>query len=200
MHNPLKRPILEILKTAHSPLKEYELHKILGGDAFEQFVENCDDTLILFRKHFLVMNALYELHEELLTQGFYLQISALEIQLIKINDSTSKNQALSEDSGFEKLSRYYRNWDHFRNTNDNDVTELLQTFWKKFLAHEEKNQSLKTLQLQNEASWSDIKQQYRRLCQQHHPDKGGDAIYFIEINQAYNNLKCLYERTNLDME
>ncbi len=195
MHNPLKRSILEILRESSEPLKEYDLHTTLGGCAFAQFVENCSNELSLFRKHFLVMNALYELHDELLSEGIYLQISALHIQLKKVNKkvrpSSCSVKALSADITFQKLSEYYQNWQHFNKTNDDDVSSLLQQFWKKFLANEEKAQSLACLELTEEASWSDIQQRYRQLCQQHHPDKGGDSLYFIEIRQAYDNLKCI---------
>jgi len=191
MHNPLKRPILEILKNSSEPLKEYELHSTLGGAAFAQFVENCSNELGLFRKHFLVMNALYELHDELLHDGIYLHISALHIQLKEVNPSDSLVKILSTDITFQKLSQYYQNWQHFNKTNDKDVSVLLQQFWNKFLANEEKAQSLACLELTEEASWSDIQRRYKQLCQQHHPDKGGDSLYFVEIRQAYDNLKCI---------
>lgn len=196
MSNPLKRPILEILKESDKPLKEYDLHSTLGGAAFAQFTDNCSLDLILFRKHFLVMNALYELHDELLADGFYLHISALDIQLIpQSKESTSvdnRENNLSTDTGFQKLSQYYRDWTHFNKTNDSDVANLLQQFWTKFLANEEKAQSLSCLALTADANWPDIQKRYKQLCQQHHPDKGGDSLYFIEIRQAYDNLKCLY--------
>jgi curved DNA-binding protein CbpA len=210
MHNPLKRSILKILKEAQGPVKEYELHSTLGGSAFAEFIEqafadnsdkNDSADLALFRKHFLIMNALYTLHDELLPQGLYLHISALNIQLKKIDTSRRKTQALSTDSTFNKLSCYYQDWRHFEQTNDKDVSSLLQQFWTKFLASEEKQQSLTCLGLHktdlkepdSDFSWSDIQQRYKQLCQQHHPDKGGDKLYFTEIRQAYDNLKRLYK-------
>ena len=193
IHNPLKRPILEILKNATKPLKEYELHSTLGGLSFSELIKDCSNDLTLFRKHFLVMNALYELHNELLPEGIYLHISVLEIYLKEITPSQSKEKTLSTDSAFQKLSLYYLDWQHFDKTNDNDVSDLLQNFWRKFLANEEKTQSLQCLELSHETSWPEIQQRYKQLCQQHHPDKGGDNLYFIEIRQAYDNLKCLFK-------
>ena len=192
MHNPLKRPILEILKGSSEPIKEYELHATLGGSAFAQFIENCSNDLSLFRRHFLVMNALYALHDDLLSEGFYLHISALEIHLKEITASDSETKTLATDITFQKLSQYYQDWQHFNKTSDNDVSSLLQQFWKKFLANEEKFHALSCLDLANDADWPEIQQKYKQLCQQHHPDKGGDSLYFIEIRQAYDNLKCIY--------
>ena len=200
MHNPLKRPILEILKNSDGVLKEYQLHCLLGGDAFAQFVAGCSDELALFRKHFLVMNALYELHEELLPQKLYLQISALEIKLHQQEDTPTYLQpgkTLEIEQTFAKLSQYYRDWTYFNKTNDTDVEALLKGFWNTYLVCEEKTEALACLELDNTAKWDDIQQQYRRLCQQHHPDKGGDALYFIEIRQAYDNLKSVYHNSPL---
>lgn len=194
MHNPLKRPILEILQNSNGVLKEYELHKLLGGKAFAQFLDDCSSELGLFRKHFLVMNALYELHEELLTQGLYLHISALEIYLQATPSSPANEQVLRVDTAFNKLSRYYRDWQNFNQADDRSVNSLLQQFWEQFLANEEKLQSLHCLELDSNANWPEIQRQYRRLCQNHHPDKGGESVHFIEIQQAYENLKYLHNR------
>jgi len=47
----------------------------------------------------------------------------------------------------------------------------------------------KTLSLESDASEQDIKDRYRTLSKQHHPDKGGSQKVFIEITEAKN--KCL---------
>jgi DnaJ-domain-containing protein 1 len=198
MKNPLKRAILEILQNAHGPIKEYELHETLGGQEFEEFVLGCSEDLRLFRQHFLVMNALYELHHELLTENIFLHISALDIHIKEIPTPTrnSDKNELSADlfvsDGFYKLSDYYLNWQNFKQTNDEEVEKLLTNFWNQYLFYNEKDTALACLELNNPSSWSEIKQQYRQLCQQHHPDKGGDNLYFLKIRQAYDNLKQLY--------
>ncbi len=193
IHNPLKRAILTILKEAKQPIKEYELHTMLGGLAFSQFTRNCSAELVLFRKHFLVMNALYTLHDELFKQGLYLQISALNIIIKKMNGGQNKAHALHTDCTFRKLSHYYQNWNNFDKTSEQEVNTLLNTFWKHFLLHDEKHQSLASLELAENSNWTDIQKKYKQLCQQHHPDKGGNAVYFLEIRQAYDNLKCIYK-------
>jgi len=198
MKNPLKRAILDILQNANKPIKEYELHEILGGKAFEEFLAGCRQDLRLFRQHFLVMNALYELHHELLAQNIFLHISALDIYIKEIPGQTqcSDNNELSANfftsSGFYKLSDYYLNWENFNQTNDEEVKRLLTNFWNHYLVYNEKDQALACLELKKPAHWPEIKQQYRKLCQQHHPDKGGDNLYFLKIRQAYDNLKQLY--------
>lgn len=46
----------------------------------------------------------------------------------------------------------------------------------------------KTLGVEKTASADQIKQAYRRLASQHHPDKGGDTARFQEIQEAYATL------------
>ena len=50
----------------------------------------------------------------------------------------------------------------------------------------------KTLRLKNFASLEEIKSQYKKLMKTHHPDKGGEAETFIEIQFAYD---CLLDST-----
>jgi curved DNA-binding protein CbpA len=40
----------------------------------------------------------------------------------------------------------------------------------------------------------DLKKQYSRLVQKHHPDKGGDVEMFVRIQEAYEKLKDIPER------
>ncbi len=50
-------------------------------------------------------------------------------------------------------------------------------------------QSFTVLELNEDASESEVIQQYKRLMIKHHPDKGGSHDKFIEITDAKN--KCL---------
>lgn len=188
--NALKRPILEVLSKTPLPLKEYELHELLDSAVFAEYTQDCSDDLALFRRHFLVMNALYELHMELREVGILLHISALDIHLENLSESSQ--QELAVDAGFNKLSDYYRNWQNFTQTDDREVDELLNAFWKRYLGYEEHDNALKCLGLEPGVSWSEIRQQYQSLCREHHPDKGGDALRFIQVRQAYVNLKSVY--------
>ena len=39
------------------------------------------------------------------------------------------------------------------------------------------------------ASDREVKQAFKKLAKQHHPDRGGDTIKFKEANEAYDTLK-----------
>lgn len=48
--------------------------------------------------------------------------------------------------------------------------------------------ALRTLGLQNSASFDDVRQRYRLLAKHYHPDTGGNAEQFIQIHAAYTSV------------
>ncbi len=56
----------------------------------------------------------------------------------------------------------------------------------------------KTLGISKNASPDEIKQAYRRLAQEHHPDKGGNQEKFKEVNEAYQILSDPQKRGQYD--
>lgn len=55
-----------------------------------------------------------------------------------------------------------------------------------------------TLGVAETATDNEIKSAFRKLASQHHPDKGGDANKFKEINEAYDTLKNTQKRQEYD--
>jgi molecular chaperone DnaJ len=56
-----------------------------------------------------------------------------------------------------------------------------------------------TLGIDRDASKQDIKRAYRKLASKHHPDKGGDAEQFNQIQQAYDTLYNEQSRAMYDL-
>jgi len=54
------------------------------------------------------------------------------------------------------------------------------------------------LQVPKNASFDQIKKQYRKLSLEHHPDRGGDAEIFKKISTAYENLSDENSRRSYD--
>lgn len=184
-NNPLKPAILTLLKATKEGISEYQIIRHLEADEglFPENDESAD--LTLFKKHFIVMNALYQLQQSLLGDGFYLSISPLSIELQVV---TNNGETALGDSADAKLRDYYLDWSQLDGTTEKDVSELLNGFWERYLAIDKKAEALITLGLEGEVAWNGIQQQYRRLAAQHHPDRGGDQDNFIAIREAYEIL------------
>lgn len=198
MHkNFLIAPILDILKTSEHAIKEYDLIKRLERGGIEFPFQQLSSEVALFRKHFLVMNALYGLQQELIEENLYLFIDPLKIKLeICASDhvSSSSDQQTSElsEQAEHKIREYYLDWNNYEGTSQQDVNNLLSGFWKKYFAVEKKAEALTTLGIDSDVSLDQITLSYRKLAAQHHPDKGGSHERFIEIREAYEILKCCF--------
>lgn len=164
----------------HTSVKEIELihHlKSLGQEPFSQF--NISHSKDLFRAHFLLKHALYQL------QNTYYQNRSfcLDISLVCINRQPfieGEEALISHDS----VKEYYLDITHYFETEEDEVNELLNQFWRRFLAQDDRVAALDILNLPSSASLSDVKVQYRKLAQIHHPDKGGCAEHFKKISAA----------------
>lgn len=156
-----------------------------------------DHNLALFRVHFLVMNALYDIKNDL-QDGFELYISPLAIFLKQNGEPvlSGGKQALQEQddnqANADTLSEYYLKWDNLTQADSAEIDKLLSGFWQRYLAFDRKTEALKMLNLPLGANWPLVKKTYRSLANKHHPDKGGSAQRFIEMREAYEILRaCL---------
>jgi len=192
---------MSVLKNTHSTLSLYDLIKHVEelGLVFFDDADNLSLEIILFRKNFIVMNALYQIQADIKHTGYSLYISSLKILLY--SNVPSKNdlsiidiqQAMRVD---ESLSEYYLNWDNYDTANQQSVDYLLNSFWKKFQKYTQFNSNqdkrscaLQILGVESAASWNDIQQAYRQKIALCHPDKGGTSHQFIEIREAFQFLK-----------
>ncbi|MCW8889390.1 MAG: DnaJ domain-containing protein [Sedimenticola sp.] len=190
MHNnPLIVPILALLHDEPAGLSEHEMIKRLleTDDHFSDTVQSGE--LALFQKHFLVMNALYQIQDSMLAWGMSLQIDPLLIRFIP-SEQTEPSAGM-DISQNEPLRRYYLDWDNLHETSESDVAALLNSFWDRYYAMDKQAEALERLGLVegDRLSWATIQNRYRQLITRHHPDKGGDQAQFIEIREAYELLK-----------
>ncbi len=169
----------------------YELIKQLEAQGLFDFLPQETPNLLLFKKNFLVMHLLYNLRIDYRTQGYALKISTLDITLTAL--SNSQTNVLTDYSSSDlSLGEFYGDLEHFQKSTAENVEQLLNNFWVAFAKRDDISQALSVLNLPADASWSHIQKSFRRLAQQHHPDKGGDAAQFAAINAAYNQLKAIY--------
>ncbi len=189
-HNTLIIPILEILKVATDKIGEYDIISRLEQQGLVFPVTNDSYNVAMFKKHFMTMNALYHLQQDLFEDGYYLNISALDIKIEPLGKTTDQQSLI--DSAEHKVRDYYLDWRHFNNTSEVEIEELLENFWKMYSAMDKQAEALAILELNSDANWEDVKQSYRHLATEHHPDKGGKDTRFIEIREAYEVLKFYY--------
>jgi hypothetical protein len=148
------------------------------------------DKLVLFRTHFLVFNALYRLRERLWGERLgFVQISPLHIQLLPYRAGSAE---LSEH---DPLRDYYLDLSQLTDTDEQDVEELLASFWKRMQGGEEKRAALELFELNDSQQVLNIgliKHRYRQLVSLHHPDRGGSTERLQSINKAMEILERYY--------
>ncbi len=188
--NPYLAPILDELDqlfnvsaccSEHQLITHLQAHKIAPFDQF-----SLAQPKDLFSAHFLCMHALYQLkkhYQEM--QSYTLIIQSVQIQRIAIKAINPINELPNTAVEIsDPLESYYLNAAHYFETQEDEINDLLKAFWQKYLAQDHKMQALDVLNLPANADAKMLKEQYRRLAQQHHPDKGGCAETFAKIHQA----------------
>ncbi|MCV6589856.1 MAG: DnaJ domain-containing protein [Marinobacterium sp.] len=187
MRNPLTIPLITLLRQQPEGCREYDLMRNIEADG--GFPDLSDDyQLALFQKHFLLKNALYQLQETLWQEEqLYLSITPLLIRLEPCLTCDS-GVNLPDQNNDIALRSYYLDWQEYYNATVESVDALLDSFWRRYAGIEQRHSALKTLELDEDATATEIRLQYRRLASRHHPDKGGCSERFIALRQAYETL------------
>ncbi len=204
--SPLILAVLRILKNYNQVFGLYELMQMLEAEGYILTDENeiLSYEMTMFRKNFIVMNALYQLQKDLLNSGYYLYITSLKITLIESNklDQSELTELEIDLDVDQKMSDYYLNWENFETADDTYVKNLLDSFWQRYNNYQNNQNrldkrldALRILELESTASWEDIQQSYRKKVMICHPDKGGNSKYFIEIREAYQTLKFIFNKS-----
>jgi len=189
-HNPLLLPIAKILRNSPQAISEYDLFQQLAFDDNDlKLPTDPSSDLTLFRRHFLVMNALYQLQPVFWEEGLSLSISALKIELTPRQNKVDKT--LTSPGADEGIRSYYLDWNEFLKSDQESVDTLLDSFWQRYYKIDEAEHALATLGLKEGTDTNSIRRRYQQLASQHHPDKGGDPEQFIKIREAYEVLVCI---------
>jgi len=183
--NTFEQTLLEVLRHHPAGLSEYELIQALddfGQPGFD--VSTLRENLSLFQTHFFLFHSLYRLRDRLWeSKEARLDINVFCIQLQPVIDKSG-----TEISDHDPLREYYLNLDNLENTDSDDVTRLLTSFWAGFVTNDQRRSALEALDLKDPVDWATIKNQHRRLVMEHHPDRGGDEERLSAINAAMDVL------------
>jgi len=175
-----------------SSSKCYQVHHLASELRLQGVLPDLDKdpNKSLFKRNFLLMNALFQLQAMLLPDQ-WLQIRTLDIQLIT---EVPSNVALILEQD-EALRGYYLDWTEFE-TSAEEIDALFSYFWQRFdcnigQPHESINreQALLTFELEHDATSQMIRHQWRKLALKWHPDRPhGDADKFRDVCEAWKIL------------
>lgn len=180
-----QRTLLELLERHPNGIGEYELFNQLSALNFPDYQESeRRPALGLFRAHFALFHALYRLRDRL----WDAQRAQLDINTLCIRLSPYYAQNSDLPSRRDPLRDYYLDERHLHDTSANDVDQLLEKFWRRFGSRDQRAQALDVLGLNDPVDDLTIKQTWRRLAMQHHPDRGGNLRRLQDINAALNSL------------
>ncbi|MEH6736674.1 MAG: DNA-J related domain-containing protein [Shewanella sp.] len=188
--NPLIWPVLSLLQSSN---QSWKVHHLASELQTKGLMHNLDPLpeKDLFKRNFLLMNALYELQDILMPKQ-WLQVKAMEIQIFRIIPASADIQHIRDGA----LRDYYLDWNNY-DSSVNVVREMLESFWSSFqeyigvntqLMH--KGHALKVFELDETATDKDIRKQWRKLALKWHPDREqGNAERFREVCEAWQTLR-----------
>lgn len=167
------------LKNRCDGVGEYDLMQALRVQGYFDFLSKPALPHELFRAHFFLFHALYLIRDIYLKNKTYiLNINTLKIQLAPY--CKGENNLQEED----KLRSYYLDFNNLEKTSEDDVYDMLASFWNKVNHFDNRDDALAELGLKDPVDDKTIKQEYRRLIMQHHPDRGGDTEKLKKLNDV----------------
>ena len=200
-------------------VSEYELIEILKKAPYHFFDDaSLREPLMLFKTHFIVFHALYQLKRSWIEQGEgVLDIHTLNIKLNQESAHSDKNSTHGDNykdkesqdkvgaiTEADALAEYYLDWGNFEKADRKSVDALLNAFWHRMAsgnAHTFDQEdiadahALLGLPQDEHVSLSVLKRVYKKALQLVHPDKGGtqqeaqDVIHAYQLLLGYYSLK-----------
>jgi hypothetical protein len=184
-------PLLDIIFTELSSGKVFKIHTLATMLTQRGNLPPLDDepNKSLFKRNFLVMNALFQLQAELLESKQYLHIDSMSIYLTdKLDKSLMLNSPLKD---------YYLDWGNY-DTSTAEIERLLTQFWQTFHATNKVNRISKTQlqalcqawQLPYPFSQKQLSKKWRQHALAFHPDKNpAGSEVFKRLYDEYMKLK-----------
>ena len=192
--NPLVWPLLTVLQESNRSWKVHWLATELQRHNLLLSLDN-DPAQDLFKRNFLLMNALFQLQQILLPEQ-WLQVHAMDIQILS-RLPIDLDMELHQDAA---LRDYYLDWENY-DINTYAIHEMLEQFWYRYEEHvgtEPKQPScnllvteaLNIFELSHDSGDKEIRRQWRRLALRWHPDRNnGNAGKFRRVCEAWQILR-----------
>ncbi|NAW65691.1 DNA-J related domain-containing protein [Photobacterium halotolerans] len=187
--NPLIWPILGLLEKQPDGWMVHTLAESLKQQGLLNTLDEVAEQ-DLFKRNFLLMNALYQLQHMLLPRQ-WLQAQAMNIKLMQ-------NQGDQQIDEQDPLREYYLDWQNYH-SDTNTIRDLLSAFWQRYQQHignlsvttnTSWQQDLAVLELPADASPAQIRKQWRRLALRWHPDRPeGNTDKFRQACEAWQRIQ-----------
>ena len=189
MNSVLIKTIESLLLQNQQGLSEYDLITALQNERKGTFNDlSLQDSYELFQIHFMVFHCLYLIKDQWLSEEKYcLNIDPIKITLLPYVKSFKEEIVIADP-----LRAYYLDLSNLEATDAEAVEQLIASFWKRFVAADDLQDALSVFGLEEGVDFERIKQRYRQLAMDYHPDRGGDSLKLAEINQAMDVLKSYY--------
>ena len=151
----------------------------------------CETQAALYRVHFLLRNALYQLAEQ--DESFDWQFSPIGVEWAPRSAPASSDGGTLSKPDAGNLARYYLDMENLE-LDDTAVDQLLDGFWRKYQQYCEDacgdtEAALALLELERAEDLATLKRQYRRQVMACHPDRGGSKERMQALNSAFSLLK-----------
>lgn len=172
-----------------SGLRENEL--LIWMRATGYLDSRCETQAALYRVHFLMRNALYQLAEQ--DESFNWAFSPLGVEWTPSIVTASGGRSKLNEPSAGSLARYYLDMDNLA-LDDTAVNDLLDGFWRKYQQYcddicGDLQAALALLELDGIEDLATLKKQYRRQVMASHPDRGGSKEKMQALNSAFSLLK-----------
>ena len=197
--------------------------KVSEADLMQRFVgsrEISDDTMDLFLRHFELYHCLYSLEGELAERGLALEIGLAFVRVHEIPPEDecryfdggycrrpvtsgmycSVHSALAErrssSVGRVSMRGYYLDRRNMRNMDSERLSSMMHGVYEYASNHEDIDAAHALLGVPRGCSPERLRTRFRYLSKCHHPDAGGDAAYFMRLQDAYERLTRLRSLRN----
>ncbi|MCE0496062.1 DNA-J related domain-containing protein [Vibrio salinus] len=191
IENSLIWPIFEVLKSSGNAWKVHILSAHLNRLGYIPELDAAPEKDV-FKRNFLIMNALYQL-QEILIPEYWLQVEAMNIQLFFYRHTSSH----AIDSA-DPLREYYLEWSNYE-ASEGEVKRLLNQFWEHYQSYIggvsdnvglTRKKALELFELDDFATPAEIRKRWRKLALKWHPDRdGGNSDTFRMLCEAWNLLR-----------
>jgi hypothetical protein len=181
MSADLESALLDLLWRQPQGWREFDLLAVLEEGGQPGFDSECDRSRAgLYRRHFRLFHALYELRDRLREEATAdLHVHCLDIRLFAYHNPERRLPA-----ELDGLREYYRDPDRIGALTEQEVEALIRDGLERVVARERRDAALLVLDLIDPVSSSDIRRRFHALALQHHPDLGGDLRRFQKISAA----------------